>query len=314
MKKHLIAGGAALIFIILLIISGYFIIDANRDKTPDNIDIQEEIPESDSVNETDEESDEETDEETGYVLSQEQSGHDDTNVYDSFASDENDENDDNEEDEDDSEANDQIDSEPEFTKVAYLTFDDGPTREVTPGILDLLSEEGITATFFVISRIDVEDIYKRIIDEGHEIGNHSFSHNFRRLYSSGIDAFITDTLRMHDFLYETFGYTAKSYRFPGGSMSWRSNTISDRNEVLEELGYKHFDWHVDSGDANSSLPDHSAERLTNNVLNNVNDRDHVIILMHDYKWRQTTLDALPAIIAGLREMGYRFDVIENYPG
>jgi len=202
----------------------------------------------------------------------------------------------------------------ETTGVAYLTFDDGPSQAITSGILDLLAEEGIKATFFVISRADVEDIYKRIIDEGHEIGNHSYSHNFRRLYRSGIDAFRDDLLRMHDFLFDNFGYTATSYRFPGGSMSWSRDVIKSRIEVLEDHGYKYFDWHVDSRDGTSRQADNSAQAITNIILGTTDGREHVIILMHDFKWRDTTLEALPAIINGLREQGYAFDTISNYPG
>jgi len=202
----------------------------------------------------------------------------------------------------------------EITGVAYLTFDDGPSREITPGILDLLYEERIKATFFVLPRIDVDDIFMRIIDEGHEIENHSYSHNFRRLYSNGIEAFKNDIQRAHDHIYENFGYKATAFRFPGGSMSWRRDVINQRIEELEVMGYTHFDWHIDSGDAYAAQADKSAQALADNVINEMNGRDHVIILLHDFKWRQSTLEALPIIINGLREQGYVFDVISNYPG
>jgi len=202
----------------------------------------------------------------------------------------------------------------EITGVAYLTFDDGPSRAVTPGILDLLLEENIKATFFVLPRVEVEDIYVRIIDEGHEIGNHSYSHNFNRLYKSGIDAFKEDILRAHNYLIDNFGYSTSLFRFPGGSMTWDRDVKKVRVEVLDELGFKYFDWHIDSGDARSGNADTSAGRLVRNVLDYTDEREHVIILMHDYKWRASTLEALPAIIDGLREQGYVFDIMSNYPG
>jgi len=203
--------------------------------------------------------------------------------------------------------------EPLPTKVAYLTFDDGPARSITPGVLDVLAEEGIVATFFILPRDEVDDIFMRIIDEGHEIANHSYSHNYNRLYSGGIEAFTNDILRAHDFILDNFGYTMSIFRFPGGSMSWRADTVAARIEVLEELGYRHFDWHVDSGDA-SGDPDKSAPALTRRVLTGTNDIDHVIILMHDHRWRESTLEALPDIIRGLREQGYSFDIMRNFPG
>ena len=154
----------------------------------------------------------------------------------------------------------------------------------------------------------------RIIDEGHQIGNHSYSHNFRRLYSSGIDSFKNDLIRAHEHLIENYGYTSNIYRFPGGSMSWRNDTIKARIELLDEHGYTFYDWHIDSGDANSAYADKGSQALAGNVLNNTNDRDHVIILLHDFRWRQSTLEALPIIIDGLRDQGYKFDIISNYPG
>ncbi|MCL2820498.1 MAG: polysaccharide deacetylase [Oscillospiraceae bacterium] len=201
----------------------------------------------------------------------------------------------------------------DYFGVAYLTFDDGPSRSVTAGILDLLAEEDIKATFFVINRVEVEDLYERIIAEGHEIANHSYTHNYNRLYSRGVDAFKEDILRLHDFILETYDYEMTVFRFPGGSASWNRDGIAARREVLSELNYIDFDWHVDSNDAAPSGVDTSAATLTRNVLGNLGAREHVIILMHDYKWRQTTLEALPAIIEGLRELGYRFDIMRNYP-
>jgi len=203
--------------------------------------------------------------------------------------------------------------EPDYFGVAYLTFDDGPSRAVTTGILDLLAEEEIPATFFIMLREDVDDIYQRILDEGHEIANHSSSHNYNRLYSRGLDVFRDDILNAHNFILDNYGYTMTTFRFPGGSMSWRRDTVRERIEVLDELGYTHFDWHIDSGDARPNDVDTSAETLTKNVLGNTNDIEHLIILMHDYRWRQSTLEALPAIIEGLRDIGYTFDIMRNFP-
>ena len=197
-------------------------------------------------------------------------------------------------------------------KVAYLTIDDGPSREITPGILDVLLQEGVKATFFVLPHSGVADIYQRILDEGHEIGNHSYSHNYSNLYSSNIDVFTEDVLLAQDFMYANYGYMTTSYRFPGGAMSRSAGTIAKRREVLEELGYRDFDWNVDTGDANTNQKDKSAAALTRRVLDNTRGRAQLIVLMHDTKSKKTTLEALPYIIAGLREQGYTFDVIRNY--
>jgi len=199
-------------------------------------------------------------------------------------------------------------------KVAYITLDDGPTRSITPGILDVLKEQGIPATFFVLPHENVDDLYIRIIEEGHEIGNHTYSHVYSRLYQSGgLEVFKDDVLQAHEFMLTNFGYETTSFRFPGGSMGRSASIIAPRQALLDELGYRYFNWHIDSGDARSDIPDRSAAALKRNVLENTRDRDHVIILMHDSAGKGSTLAALPAIIEGLREQGYTFDVLRNYP-
>ena len=204
--------------------------------------------------------------------------------------------------------------EPEFTKIAYITIDDGPSRAITPGILDLLKAEGITATFFVLPQRDVNDLYERMIEEGHEIGNHSYSHNYSRLYQSdNLDAFGADVTKAHDWVLEEFGYEMTSFRFPGGSMGRGASVIAQRRAFLDEIGYRYFNWHIDSGDARADIPDKRASTLTGNVLRNTRDRDHLIILFHDTWDKRSTLEALPAVIAGLREQGYTFDILKNYP-
>ena len=95
-------------------------------------------------------------------------------------------------------------------------------------------------------------------------------------------------------------------------MSRNSSIIAPRREILEELGYRDFDWHVDAGDARSSQVDKSAIALTDNVLNNTRGRGQLIVLMHDISDKWTTLEALPMMIAGLREQGYSFDILLNY--
>jgi len=201
-----------------------------------------------------------------------------------------------------------------FTGVAYITIDDGPSRSITPGMLDVLMEKGVPATFFVLPHSNVDDLYIRMIDEGHEIGNHSFSHNYARLYQAGnIRAFREDVLDAHEFMMTNFGYVTTSYRFPGGSIGRSVSIVAPRQEILDELGYRYYNWHIDIGDARSDLPDRRAVTLANNVLNNTRGRAHVIILMHDSAGKGTTLQALPMIIDGLREQGYTFDVLRNYP-
>ena len=202
----------------------------------------------------------------------------------------------------------------EIIGTAYLTFDDGPSRTLTPGILDILAEESIKATFFVLPREGADDIFERIIEEGHEIGNHTYSHDYTALFRGSASAFKEDVLKAGRFMSEKFGYTMSSFRFPAGSMTWNRDIRNPRISVLNEIGYTYYDWDIDSGDAHALQEDKGAETITANVLNNTNGKEHVIILMHDFYTRDTTLEALPMIIKGLREQGYEFDIIRKYPG
>ena len=203
--------------------------------------------------------------------------------------------------------------EPAPQKIAYITIDDGPSRAITPKILDVLRDEGVKATFFVLPHNKLDDMYQRIIDEGHEIGNHSYSHRYFSLYSSrDIEIFRDDVIKAREYIYEKFGYLTVSYRFPGGPMGRGSSIIEPRREILKELGYNDFSWNVDTGDARAGNTDKSTNALVNNVLQYTRNREKLIVLMHDTQSRRTTLEALPRIIQGLREQGYAFDILRNY--
>jgi len=196
--------------------------------------------------------------------------------------------------------------------VAFLTFDDGPSRRITPQVLDILENHGVRATFFVLPHTGVDDLYHRIIDEGHAIGNHSFSHNYRLLYNlNDLQAFYEDTRRMSAFLYDMLGVTTSLYRFPGGSMGRQADLIAQRVEVLERLGYRHFDWHVSSGDTDRGPAGQQVEALVNNIVNNLGGRSRPIILMHD-SWNETVVEALPIIITRLKAMGYSFGTLDEF--
>jgi len=195
-----------------------------------------------------------------------------------------------------------------ITGTAYLTFDDGPSRNITPGILDILKAEGIPATFFSLPYSGADDIFKRILDEGHELGNHSSSHDYDKLYKGKTGAFRDDVLKARRFIEEHFGYSSCSFRFPGGAMNQTREIRNPRIDVLRELGYRHFDWDIDTDDWRRGR---TPEDIVNTVMENTKGKEHVIILMHDTY--EKTLEALPAIIAGLREQGYIFDIVRNHP-
>jgi len=185
----------------------------------------------------------------------------------------------------------------EGRKLVYLTFDDGPS-EYTDEILDVLKEYDVKATFFVLAKDGYEEQYQRIIDEGHTLALHSYTHQYSQIYESP-EAFRQDITMLTDYLYDITGYQCEFYRFPGGS----SNTIIqfDKNEcfdILEEEGLVYFDWNVTSKDASSYRL--SSQAIVSNVLNGVSQTSNAsVVLMHDASDKYTTVEALPQIIETL---------------
>ena len=193
--------------------------------------------------------------------------------------------------------------------VIYLTFDDGPSSDVTVRILDTLKANGIKATFFICDYDeDKLPIIKRMIDEGHTIGIHGYSHDYSQIYTS-VDAFMENINKLKNKLKEDTGYDAFVIRFPGGS----SNTVSEKycQGVMTQLaqrvtddGLMYMDWNVSSGDAEGN------NRLVNLIIGNVtggfkHGRNNVV-LMHDTSAKQTSADALQSIITYGKNNGYSF--------
>lgn len=187
-------------------------------------------------------------------------------------------------------------------KKVYLTFDDGPSSN-TDQILDILKDYDVKATFFVVGKTDERSVkaYQRIVEEGHTLAMHSYSHRYDEIYESK-EAFARDLNSLQEYLYETTGVWPRIYRFPGGS----SNTVSkvDMQELIEyltDIGITYFDWNVASGDAVSrALP---AETIVNNCLSGIEKQKESVILMHDASNKGTTIEALPQIIEAIQEQG-----------
>ena len=185
-------------------------------------------------------------------------------------------------------------------KKVYLTFDDGPSSN-TAQILDILMDYDVKATFFVVGKTDERSVkaYQRIVEEGHTLAMHSYSHRYDEIYESK-EAFARDLNSLQEYLYETTGVWPRIYRFPGGS----SNTVSkvDMQELIEyltDIGITYFDWNVASGDAVSrTLP---AETIVNNCLSGIEKQKESVILMHDASNKGTTIEALPQISEAIQE-------------
>ncbi|MBE5909762.1 MAG: polysaccharide deacetylase [Pseudobutyrivibrio sp.] len=184
----------------------------------------------------------------------------------------------------------------------YLTFDDGPSDN-TNEILDILDDYNVKATFFVCGK-DLElygDMYKRIVDDGHTIGMHSFSHNFGEIYQSK-EAFDDDYNKIHDLILNTTGVDTHLYRFPGGSSNTVSTTpMSVFINDLNEKGTVYYDWNVVSGDATSQA--FTSDQLVDNVMNDVVQYKTSVVLLHDASNKDATIECLPKLIEALQASG-----------
>lgn len=194
-------------------------------------------------------------------------------------------------------------------KVAYLTFDDGPTGEVTEKILDILKMEDVKATFFIVGKevVQREEVLKRIYEEGHGIGLHTYSHNFKKVYTSP-ECFVEEMQKTEDKINEVIGekLDIKVIRFPGGSSGRLDEAYLN---LLHQNDYRIFDWHVSIEDGVN--PNLSASKLFENAKKHKKDADSVIILAHCNSNNKTTCTALPDIIKYYKDQGYKFDVINN---
>lgn len=196
-------------------------------------------------------------------------------------------------------------------KTIYLTFDDGPCA-YTKELLRVLRRYGVKATFFVVDTGST-DLIREIAEEGHAIGIHSVSHDYKEIYSSE-EAFFADLLGMQQIIYEHSGVMTYLMRFPGGS----SNTISNFNEgimtrltkAVEDAGFYYFDWNVDSNDAGGAK---TAKKVFENVKKGVQKHKVSIVLQHDIK--DFSVDAVEKIISWGLENGYSFRALdETSPG
>lgn len=196
-------------------------------------------------------------------------------------------------------------------KTVYFTFDDGPSS-VTEEILDILEGEGIKATFFVIgpSGDKTDERLLRIAEEGHSIGLHTISHDYKKIYSSAKN-FIKDLEEENAWIYSVTGKECKFFRFPGGSNNstvekWLMEEIA---EETAEMGMRWYDWNADGEDSLGKLL--SPEEIAENVLTSeFIENDEVIVLLHDSAGRTTTPAALKILIDEFRRRGYIFGKLE----
>lgn len=195
-------------------------------------------------------------------------------------------------------------------KTVYLTFDDGPTAN-TEALLDLLARDNIKATFFVCSPEEEDGEFQQVLlrrmrDEGHTIGLHSFTHQEKEIYTS-LDHYLTDLAKIDAFVYKATGLHCNIIRFVGGSATIHAKPalMGDLAREVTERGYVYYDWTVVSGDDGpTTLP---AAELKQRILRQIEGRQIEIILCHDGSLSTSTPGAVADVIDDLREQGYAFD-------
>ncbi len=196
----------------------------------------------------------------------------------------------------------------ELQKTVYLTFDDGPSKN-TGKVLDVLKEYGVKATFFVIGKDLTEEgieYMKRAVAEGHDIGMHTYSHNYKKIYSS-VASFLADYDELRKELEEILGFAPNIFRFPGGSYCSYCKNI--RKELIEEMtrrGYSYYDWNVSAEDSVGTV---TAYSIRKNIFPRVYEVSSPVILMHDSSINCLTAELLPELIEKLQAEGYTFEVL-----
>ncbi|MCH3963042.1 MAG: polysaccharide deacetylase [Clostridium sp.] len=192
-------------------------------------------------------------------------------------------------------------------KVVYLTFDDGPSTNNTPKILDTLKQYDVKATFFLIGKNAEQnpELVKKEVAQGHAVGNHTYSHDMSYIYSNP-KIFMQEIYKCQSVLSSILGenYNLKLVRFPGGSFGDRLKPF--REEVIKN-GYHYVDWNDLSGDA-----EHNNVSVENLIYKTKKYAiyDHLVVLMHDAPAKVTTVQALPAIIEYFKSQGYSFETLK----
>ena len=206
-------------------------------------------------------------------------------------------------------------------KYVFLTFDDGPSNS-TEKILNILEEKGVHATFFVLgSSIEKDSKRQEYLKEelkgGNAIANHSYSHDFKKLYPGNkldINYFLEEFNKTNSIMQSILGeeFDCRILRMPGGYGSrkyYKDPSLKEFDKILEEKGIVNVDWNALDGDAEGKP--YSTEEMLNYVKKTSKGKNHVVILMHDAAGKEKTVEILPEIIDYYKNEGYEFKVIKN---
>ncbi len=201
-------------------------------------------------------------------------------------------------------------------KIVFLTFDDGTSTTNTPKILDVLEAEGVKATFFITGQTiekggeEAKNLVKRQFESGHAIGNHSWSHSYKKLYPNrklDLEAFKEDFEKTDNLLKEILGenFETRVIRCPGGTMSWKG--MDELKGYLQENNKVAIDWNALNKDAEGKQK--NARELYQEAVKTSEGKEIVVLLMHDTYGKEETVKALPSIINHFKDNGYIFKTL-----
>ncbi len=187
-------------------------------------------------------------------------------------------------------------------KCVYLTFDDGPSDRVTPKILDVLKEENVKATFFIVGKLAERRKYivEREFNEGHTVAVHSYSHVYKDIYSS-TEKLLEDIDLCNELIKEITGNYSHVYRFPGGSFGLNNKLI----KAVTLHGMRYVDWNASMRDAELINP--APAELLKAAIETPANGDHIVMLAHDTTDKIATAQALKSVIKYYKDKGYVFE-------
>ncbi len=193
-------------------------------------------------------------------------------------------------------------------KRVFLTFDDGPSKAVTPHILDTLKNHNIKATFFVLgNRVKLNPtLVKREYEEGHYIANHGYSHKYSKIYASSNEVLkeYNKTEQEIQKALDNKNYSSHLFRFPGGSIRGEYSKIKKQTKKeLKKRQIAYLDWNALTSDAAGA---NTKEKIIKNLKKTVGNHDNVVILMHDAPDKILTYETLEEVIKYLQGKGYAF--------
>lgn len=204
---------------------------------------------------------------------------------------------------------------PDMKKTVYLTFDDGPGSHVTPKLLKVLRDSGVKATFFIVGSMAKghEDLLRQMVADGHTLAIHTYTHDFKKIYSSK-SAYLSDFYKTKKLIEDATGVSPKYFRFPGGGNNhYLSSSL--RNQILTALhkeGYTAIDWNAGTADAASTY--YSESTLIKNGKTSHWGKAPIILLQHDSNAKYHTPAVTKALIQYYRSRGYTFANMDHYYG